>query len=288
MLKSMTGFGRAEYKNDNITLEVEIKSLNSKNSDIKIRNNFLSSQNEIQIHNFLKQKLVRGKIDLFLTLKKLDNNGKYEINEQVFENYYSQIQKIAQKHGTTADKTDFYSIIMRLPEITEAKEFDITDIWENIFDTIKKATTNLDEFRTQEGKATKDALQQYINNIDDKLLKVPSFENERIETMREKILKAFDENNVKVDNEKLESELIFYLEKYDINEEKVRLANHLKYFVQTMKEESSGKKLGFITQEIGREINTLGSKANHFEIQKLVVQMKDDLEKIKEQILNIL
>lgn len=288
MLKSMTGFGRTEYDDEKINIEVEIKSLNSKTTDIRIRNGFLSAENEMQVRNYLTKNLFRGKIDVSFNLKIKNNKGKYSINSEVFEKYFEQLSQLTQNHGKKIDNIDYYTILMRLPDIVETEEFDVSEIWNKMFDVFKKAVENLNNFRIQEGKATADVLNLYINNIEKYLNKVPEYESQRIDTIREKINKAFDESKLKADNERFEAELIFYLEKYDIQEEKTRLANHLEYFKQTMQEELCGKKLGFISQEMGREINTLGSKANHFDIQKLVVQMKDELEKIKEQVLNIL
>lgn len=288
MLQSMTGFGRAEYNNDEISIEVEIKTLNSKTLDLRVRNGFLSAENELNIRNHIANKLFRGKVDVFIDLKIKNEKGKFSLNKDVFEKYYNQFSEISKLHGNNISDVDFYSIIMRLPEVVVSEEFDVSKIWENIYNTFIIATENTIEFRNQEGQATQNVLIEYLQNIKTNLSFVPNYEDERIQTMRDKMAKAFDENNVAVNSERLEAELIFYLEKYDLQEEKTRLANHLNYFEQTMKEEFCGKKLGFISQEMGREINTLGSKANHFEIQKLVVQMKDELEKIKEQILNIL
>ncbi len=288
MLQSMTGFGRAEYNDENIFIEVEIKSLNSKNTDIRIKNGFLSAQNEMQIRNYITKNLIRGKFDIFFGLKMKNNRGKYSIDSEVFDKYYNQLHKISDKYNKEIEKNDFVPVIMQLPDIMQIEEFDLSLIWEKIYNTFIQATNKLMEFRKQEGQATAEALKTYLKSISENLSRIPHYEDQRIFSIKNKIIKAFDDANINADKERLEAELIFYLEKYDIQEEKIRLANHINYFVQTMDESNSGKKLGFISQEMGREINTLGSKAYHFDIQKIVVQMKDDLEKIKEQVLNIL
>ncbi len=288
MLQSMTGFGKANFEDENITIDVEIKSLNSKNFDLRLKNGFLSAENEMEIRQILYQKLTRGKIECFISLELKNIKGKYSINENIFEKYYNQLKKISKNYQNNLVNTDFLSIIMHLPEIMEANDFDINAEWNYIKNTVNEAAEKLVEFRKQEGAATANVLKTYIENIKKYLQKVPDFEMERIDLIRKKIENSFADTNLNIEKERLEAELIYYLEKYDIQEEKNRLSNHLKYFLETLNQENTGKKLGFITQEMGREINTLGSKANHFEIQKLVVMMKDELEKIKEQILNIL
>jgi uncharacterized protein (TIGR00255 family) len=284
----MTGFGKANFEDENITIDVEIKSLNSKNFDLRLKNGFLSAENEMEIRQILYQKLTRGKIECFISLELKNIKGKYSINENIFEKYYNQLKKISKNYQNNLVNTDFLSIIMHLPEIMEANDFDINAEWNYIKNTVNEAAEKLVEFRKQEGAATANVLKTYIENIKKYLQKVPDFEMERIDLIRKKIENSFADTNLNIEKERLEAELIYYLEKYDIQEEKNRLSNHLKYFLETLNQENTGKKLGFITQEMGREINTLGSKANHFEIQKLVVMMKDELEKIKEQILNIL
>ncbi len=287
-MQSMTGYGKSTYEDDNIRIEVELRSLNSKNADIRIKNGFLSAENELKIRKILSPKLVRGKIDCQITLEYKEDKAKYRINENVFDVHYKKSKEILSKYGKNIVDTDFYAVITHLPDVVEPERIDDQQYWDYIYKCVVEAAENLIEFRLQEGKATAEVLKKYLNNIAEKLSKVPDYEQERIEIMRTKLQNSFKEADIKIDKERFESEIIYYIEKYDINEEKSRLANHLKYFEETMCKEASGKKLGFISQEMGREINTLGSKANHFEIQKLVVMMKDELEKIKEQILNIL
>ncbi len=288
MIKSMTGFGKAEFENDNVKIEVQIKSLNSKVLDLKIKFPNIPAENELKIRNIISAEVSRGKIDCEIKLQPKGNEGKFKINDKIFDKYYKQFISLNKKYGTFVEEVNFYQILMNLPEVIESEEIEISEIWETIYNAVKEAVKNLNEFREQEGQATKKVFLNSIEAIKQHLNTVPNFENERIETMRQKLHKALKDNKLDIDNERFESEIIYYIEKFDINEEKVRLANHLKYFLETLEQENTGKKLNFITQEMGREINTMGSKANNFEIQKLVVAMKDELEKIKEQILNIL
>lgn len=288
MIKSMTGFGRAILENDKLKVEVEIKSLNSKIFDLKIKFAEMTAFQEMEIRNILSKKLVRGKVDCNIKLDLKTNVGSFSINDNVFDKYYKEFSKLNKKYGTFVEEVNFYQILMNLPEVVENKEPETEEFWDSIKNTIEKAADKLDEFRHQEGKATKEHFKSCLNNIDENLKKVLEFEQERVENMRKKLKIALEENKLNVNSDRFESELIYYIEKFDINEEKIRLANHLKYFQETMQEANSGKKLNFITQEIGREINTMGSKANHFQIQRLVVSMKDELEKIKEQVLNVI
>ena len=287
MIKSMTGFGKTNFENDLIKIEVEIKSLNSKGFDLKIKFPNILAEQEMKIRNLLSKSLFRGKIDCSIKIEYKQNQGNYQINEEIFDKYYKQFTGITKKYGKFPEEVNVFEILMKFPEVIENQEYENTEMWELIYETIQNASQKLVDFRTQEGEATQKGLLINIAKIDDNLTIIPQFEQERIEKMRLKLKKALDDNKLDINNDRFESELVYYLEKFDINEEKIRLANHLKYFKETLRENESGKKLNFITQEMGREINTLGSKANHFEIQKLVVGMKDELEKIKEQILNI-
>ena len=288
MLQSMTGFGKADLENDSLKIEVEIKSLNSKGFDLKIKFPNIPAEQEMKIRNILSKKLIRGKIDCNVKVEYKANQGKYQINEEIFDKYYRQFTGIAQKYGKFPEEVNTYDIIMSLPEIIESQDFETSEMWDLIIETIENATENLINFRKQEGEATKKDLLNNVNKINELLLKVPEFEQDRINNIKNKLKTALEENKLNINSERFESELIYYLEKFDINEEKIRLANHIKYFKETILEPNSGKKLNFIGQEMGREINTMGSKANHFEIQRLVVSMKDELERIKEQVLNIL
>lgn len=288
MLQSMTGFGKADLENDSLKIEVEIKSLNSKGFDLKIKFPNIPAEQEMKIRNILSKKLIRGKIDCNVKVEYKANQGKYKINEKIFDKYYKQFSKIAKKYGKFPEEVNAYEILMSLPEIIESQDFETSEMWDLVIETIEKATENLINFRKQEGEATKKDLLNNVNKINELLLKVPEFEQDRINNIKNKLKTALEENKLNINSERFESELIYYLEKFDINEEKIRLANHIKYFKETILEANSGKKLNFIGQEMGREINTMGSKANHFEIQRLVVSMKDELERIKEQVLNIL
>jgi len=288
MLQSMTGFGKAEFENNEIKIDVEIKSLNSKSLDLRIKLPNISAEKELIIRSYFSKFLTRGKIDCTINIENKLQKGNYSINQDVFDKYYSEFDKVVYKHGKNMKDINYYEIIMNLPEVVSGKEILMDKDWDNIFGTIETATKKFNEFRIQEGKSIENDLNLCLKNIENSFLQIPNFEQERIDIMRNRIISFFNENNLTPDKDRLESEMIFYIEKYDINEEKTRLSNHLKYFAETLKEENAGKKLSFITQEIGREINTIGSKANNFEIQKLVVQMKDELEKIKEQLSNIL
>lgn len=284
----MTGYGKAEFENEKVKIEVEIKSLNSKGFDFKIKFPNIPADKEMYIRNLVSKKAIRGKIDCTIKVEAKNNEGKFKINENVFDKYYNQFNALNKKYGTFVEEVNFYQILMNLPEVIENNDVETEEFWPFVFSTIGKALESFNQFRLQEGKATNEVIVNSANNIQQLLNKVPDFEQQRIDNLKNKLKTSLDDSKLSVDSDRFESEIIYYIEKFDINEEKVRLSNHLKYFGETLNEEASGKKLNFITQEMGREINTLGSKANHFEIQKLVVGMKDELEKIKEQVLNIL
>lgn len=287
----MTGFGKATCEFGNKKIVVEIKSLNSKQLDVSTRISGLYREKDIEIRNELSQKLERGKIDLSLYV---DNSGKEsvtQINQSVIESYYQQIKTLADNIGVDMP-TNWFDILLRLPDTmkTETVELDENE-WIEIKKTIGLAIEQLTEFRIQEGKSLEAVFTNKIGHIGELLLETAPFEAERVEKIKARLEENLQALSDKIDFDKnrLEQELIFYIEKLDVNEEKVRLRNHLDYFVETMQHEKSpGKKLGFIAQEIGREINTLGSKANNSDMQKIVVLMKDNLEQIKEQVLNVL
>jgi len=292
MLKSMTGFGKAskEYTDKKIT--IEIKSLNSKQSDVNIRMPLQYKEKELVLRNELIQKLNRGKIDLSVWIEGGENDKTIQFNEKLIKDYYSQLENISKLINQPIENEQVMQIIMRMPDVlkTELKELDENE-WAVIHKTTLEAIAQLDDFRIQEGKVLEKDFKKRIERIIARLNEIKPYEKERVEKIRERINQNLNEyiENQDVDKNRFEQEIIFYLEKFDITEEKVRLRNHTAYFIETLdKENLAGKKLGFITQEIGREINTVGSKANHAEIQKIVVQMKDELEKIKEQLLNIL
>ncbi|MBP6609673.1 MAG: YicC family protein [Paludibacter sp.] len=291
MVQSMTGFGKATCEFGNKKIVVEIKSLNSKQLDLSTRISGLYREKDIEIRTELSQQLERGKIDFALYI---DNSGKEsvsQINQSVLMAYYEQIKAIADKTGMELP-TNWFEILLRLPDAlkTDVVEMDENE-WVVIKTAVSEAIVQLKEFRTQEGKSLENVFVTKINSIANLLEQIAPYENERIEKIKLKLEENLQNLSEKItyDNNRLEQELIFYIEKLDVNEEKVRLKNHLDYFIETMNNEKSpGKKLGFIAQEIGREINTLGSKSNHSEMQKIVVLMKDDLEQIKEQVLNVL
>lgn len=291
MIQSMTGFGKATCEYANKKIVVEIKSLNSKQLDISTRVSGLYREKDIEIRNELSQQVERGKVDFALYV---DNSGKEsvtQINQSVIESYYQQIRQLSENIGIEVP-SNWFEVLLRLPDTmkTETIELDENE-WLEIRKTIAEAVDQLREFRVQEGKSLEAVFNARIAHIGELLTQIEPFEQERVEKIKTRLqenLQALSEK-IDYDNNRLEQELIFYIEKLDVNEEKVRLRNHLDYFIETMQNEKApGKKLGFIAQEIGREINTLGSKSNHSEMQKIVVAMKDDLEQIKEQVLNVL
>jgi len=292
MLKSMTGFGKATFESDNTKITVEIKSLNSKQADIFIKIPSQYKEKELILRNKLIKNLNRGKIELTVWIDKEENNKKIKLNNAAIENYYKQFVYIANNLNRDINNENIFQTIMHLPDVIKSEKIEIDKKeWNLIVETTKKAIIEINDFRIQEGNALEKDFAERIKNISQLLDNIEPFEKARIETIKNRINQNFEEHLKKIDTDKnrFEQELIYYLEKLDITEEKVRLNNHCKYFTETMqKEEIAGKKLAFITQEIGREINTIGSKANSSDIQKIVVQMKDELEKIKEQSLNIL
>ncbi len=293
MPMSMTGFGKAEAVFNSKKIIVEIRSLNSKQLDINtLRIPNIYREKEYEIRNLLSQELVRGKIDCFINFEEEVAASVPEINSAVFRSYLEQLHAISRETGNEFDSTQVLSSILRLPEVLKTEKKDVAEEeWNALFQAVRIAIENFNNFREQEGKATAFDLVSKVMTIKDLLVSVAPFELERIATIRQKLTDALAKlgSEAQPNPERFEQELIFYLERLDVNEEKVRLLNHCNYFIETINsKESVGRKLGFIAQEMGREINTLGSKANHVAIQKVVVQMKDELEKIKEQLLNIL
>jgi len=288
---SMTGFGKAFCELKNKTVTIEVKSLNSKQLDIYTRLPNKYKDKDIDIRNLLSQRLKRGKIDFCINIENSGITGSAKINDQVVKDYYQQLTKIGDELKIKLDET-ILSTIMRFPDalITCQEEIDEEE-WEKVTATIDNAITAMDTYRVQEGMALETDIIGRIGIIGKQLLSITPFEEDRVQKIRDKLLSSISElpDKEKIDSNRFEQELIYYLEKLDITEEKIRLKNHCDFFIETSKEETpAGKKLGFIAQEMGREINTIGSKANHSEIQKIVVQMKDELEKIKEQLNNIL
>jgi len=291
MIQSMTGFGKATCEYGNKKIVVEVKSLNSKQMDVSTRISGLYREKDIEIRNELSQKLERGKIDLSLYVDNAGKESVSQINQSVVESYYQQIKALSENLGIDVP-ANWFDVLLRLPDTmkTETVELDVNE-WVEIKKTIAEAIEQLTIFRIQEGKSLEAVFTAKIKHIGQLLDQVAPFEAERVERIKTRLDENLQALSDKIDYDKnrLEQELIFYIEKLDVNEEKVRLRNHLDYFTETMQHEKSpGKKLGFIAQEIGREVNTLGSKANHSEMQKIVVLMKDDLEQIKEQVLNVL
>lgn len=291
MILSMTGYGKAVAELSDKKVNIEIKSLNSKALDLNTRIAPLYREKEIEIRNEISKTLERGKIDFCLWIGKKETESAVMINQGLLKSYHDQITETAEKLNI-ALPADWFSTLLRMPDVMSKPEMqELTDEeWTLVHAGIEEAINLLIEFRKQEGKALEKRFNDNIQHIKDLLEAVTPYEKERVEKVRERIMEALEKTiGVDYDKNRLEQELIYYIEKLDINEEKQRLANHLKYYINTMEGTSGqGKKLGFIAQEMGREINTLGSKSNHPEMQKIVVQMKDELEQIKEQILNVL
>lgn len=290
MLQSMTGFGKATGTFENKKITVEVKSLNSKNLDVYVRMPSSYKEKEIELRKYIGQQLDRGKVECIISVESNGFDANHTINKELAGKYYAQIVDLGAYLEVKPD--DVLSLIMRMPDIFTTEETDIIDTeWDFMFDLVAQAVNKLVEFRAHEGETITKEFQTRIENIQAAFEKVPTFEKERIEDIKNRIESNLEEfvGGSKVDKNRFEQELIYYIEKIDIAEEKQRLSKHLDYFLEVLNEpKSQGKKLGFITQEIGREINTLGSKSYHSEMQKLVVDMKDQLEKIKEQVLNTL
>ncbi|MBQ8420725.1 MAG: YicC family protein [Bacteroidales bacterium] len=291
----MTGYGKAEATIETGKLTVEFRSLNGKTADISIKTQLLPKDKEIAVRQKIANELQRGNIDMFMTFEPNAADSAKQINIELALEYYSQIQELGDKIGAvnlwTQNPNDLIATILRMPEVMDAKKQDIItdENWPVVEACIDEALAHINAFRSQEGEVLYSDVTSKVRNIMELSSQVEAYEKERVETIREKILSRFAELKAEPDQSRLEQEMIFYIEKLDINEEKVRLRQHCRYFLDTIDSEPyPGKKLGFIAQEMGREINTTGSKANHTEIQKIVVKMKDELEKIKEQSLNIL
>ena len=292
MIQSMTGYGKATAELSDKKINVEIKSLNSKAMDLSTRIAPLYREKEIEIRNEIAKALERGKVDFSLWIDKKDACELITpINQDVVVAYYERIRTISETTGIPVPE-DWFSTLLRMPDVMTKN--DIQELseeeWKAVHATVLQAIQNLVDFRIQEGAALEKKFREKISNIAKLLTSVAPYEKERVEKIKERITDALEKTiSVDYDKNRLEQELIYYIEKLDINEEKQRLSNHLKYFINTMEDGSGqGKKLGFIAQEMGREINTLGSKSNHAEMQKIVVQMKDELEQIKEQVLNVM
>ncbi len=285
----MTGYGRAEAKLPGGKVTVEIRSLNAKGADISIKSQILPKDKEIEVRSRLAAELRRGTIDLFVTWEPNAAESGKPINTLLVKEYLSQLSPLAEELGV--DESQILASILRFPDIIDTRKQEVIteETWPAVEEAITKAIEALKEFRAKEGKALYKDVTGRVQNILDFENEVESLETERIDAVRARLQKNLEDLAAKPDQQRFEQEMIYYLEKLDINEEKVRLRQHCKYFMDTIDgEPDPGKKLGFIIQEMGREINTTGSKANHAGIQKLVVRMKDELEKIREQSMNIL
>ncbi|WP_288148633.1 YicC/YloC family endoribonuclease [Bacteroides acidifaciens] len=293
MIQSMTGYGKATAELPDKKINVEIKSLNSKAMDLSTRIAPAYREKEIEIRNEISKVLERGKVDFSLWIEKKEGADAASINKDVLKNYFYQLDSIRIELGIPCPaQEDWLQILLRMPDVmskTEIQELSEEE-WNTVHATVLEAVGHLVDFRKQEGAALEKKFREKIENIHSLLEKITPYEKERVEKVKERITDALEKTlSVDYDKNRLEQELIYYIEKLDVNEEKQRLGNHLKYFISTMESgNGQGKKLGFIAQEMGREINTLGSKSNHAEMQKIVVQMKDELEQIKEQVLNVM
>ena len=285
MIQSMTGYGKAIVQLSDKKITIEIKSLNSKNLDLNTRMPSAYREKEMLIRKQIADNLVRGKVDFSLFTEITGEATSTQINKTILNQYINQLKEISD-----GDKTELLKIAIRLPDATTTERDEIDEEeWKEIQKVIDEALEALVTYRTHEGEVLENDFKIRIKNIDNLLKEVVEMDPKRIEGVKERLRKGVDELKESVDENRFEQELIFYIEKLDITEEKVRLHNHLDYFLKTLKsKDSNGKKLGFISQEIGREINTIGSKSNYAPMQNLVVQMKDELEKIKEQLLNVL
>jgi len=290
MLYSMTGFGRAEKTTDTQRIVVQMKGVNSKSFDMRARIPSQFQSKEIDLRKLINKRLERGKVDLTLNVESTEET-EYTINTSTFDNYYNNLIELANRQGIPSG--DLLYTITRLPGVIVQNMNEVDEqAWEEVLEVVEEAVEKMIAYRAEEGEATEKDVYENIEAIQRLLAQVDPEEKERVEKIRARLLAALEalQANNKVDENRLEQEMIYYLDKYDLNEEKIRLAQHCKYFVEELEEDESrkGKKLGFILQEIGREINTLGSKANSATIQRLVIQMKNHADKIKEQLANIL
>ena len=291
MIQSMTGYGKTTVNFEGKKIHIEIKSLNSKALDLSVRIAPLYREKEMEIRNLISQSLERGKVDFSLWVEKEVSEAATPINAALMNNYYEQFKSIAESTEIPMP-TDLFATLLRMPDVlTKVDVQELSDEeWNVVRTAVSEAIDQLVEFRKQEGIALAKKFNEKIDNIEALMKAIEPYENERVAKIRERITDALEKTlNVDYDKNRLEQELIYYIEKLDINEEKQRLYNHLNYFRETMNDgHGQGKKLGFIAQEMGREINTTGSKSNHAEMQNIVVRMKDELEQIKEQVLNVM
>ncbi|MCI6702067.1 MAG: YicC family protein [Prevotella sp.] len=291
MILSMTGYGKAVAIYKKKKIHVEIKSLNGKTFDLSVRMATLYREKEIEVRRYVAQELVRGKTDLSIWIEKDDSADAPPIQASLVEQYYNQVKEMSQRLGIEEPK-DWFALLLRMPEVMAKGDVEMLeeDEWAVVRQAVENAVAELKAFRQQEGKALQTKFEEKLDNITSLLAGIEPYESLRVERIRSRIVENLKSlPDVDYDKNRLEQEMIYYIEKLDISEEKQRLTNHLSYFRKTMNEEAcQGKKLGFIAQEMGREINTTGSKSNLAEMQNIVVKMKDELEQIKEQVLNVL
>ncbi len=294
MIRSMTGYGKSEVELPAGKLTIEIRTLNGKTADIGLKTQLLPKDRELEVRARIAARLTRGTIDVFLTYESDKAEASRQIDMDAARTYITQASTLAKEIGvqySPSNAATLLNAVLGLPNLVESRKADIIseDNWPQVSDAIDRCLDMVDDYRCREGEALYRDVTSRVAKILSLYDEVESHEQERLDSVRARILKAADDMKLKLDKERFEQEMVFYLEKLDINEEKVRLRQHCRYFMDTIdSEQYPGKKLGFIIQEMGREINTTGSKANHAEIQKLVVQMKDELEKIREQSMNIL
>lgn len=288
----MTGYGKSEANLQSGKLTIEIRTLNSKNADINLKTYILPKDKELKIRGKIAEALTRGTIDVYINFEANSAESAKKINSALAKEYYEQIRCTSELLGIQCtDNQEILSTILRMPDVldTSRQEIITDDNWPKVDSAFDECLAQVNKYRADEGKILYDDVTSRVHTILEHSTEIESWEAERLATVRERVIKAAEEMNIKLDKERFEQEMIYYLEKMDINEERVRLRQHCKYFIDTIDtEEFPGKKLGFIIQEMGREINTTGSKANHALIQKAVVKMKDELEKIREQSMNIL
>ena len=285
MILSMTGFGRAETVYEGTKITVDIKSLNSKNFDLNVKTPLRYKEKEFEIRKLLNDKILRGKVDCYINCESLEVSNDVKINEDIVKNYMDQLRAVA----SDAPEFEYLKMAVRMPDVLSTKNSELDENeWKSLLAVVQDSVSKFIEFRQTEGNNLAEEIEKIVQNIENNLNQVSQYEEERIQPIKDRYQSAL-KNFENIDETRYYQEMVYFVEKLDISEEKVRLSQHIKYYLEVMRNEDfNGKKLGFIAQEIGREINALGSKANHSEIQKLVVEMKDDLEKIKEQTLNVL
>lgn len=285
MILSMTGFGRAETVYEGTKITVDIKSLNSKNFDLNVKTPLRYKEKEFEIRKLLNDKILRGKVDCYINCESLEVSNDVKINEEIVKNYMDQLRAVA----SDAPEFEYLKMAVRMPDVLSTKNSELDENeWKSLLAVVQDSVGKFIEFRQTEGNNLAEEIEKIVQNIENNLNQVSQYEEERIQPIKDRYQNAL-KNFENIDETRYYQEMVYFVEKLDISEEKVRLSQHIKYYLEVMRNEDfNGKKLGFIAQEMGREINTLGSKANHSEIQKLVVEMKDDLEKIKEQTLNVL